>query len=61
LPGDVCDYDDDNDKVLDEKDNCPLVYNRDQVDTDGKYYSPVFAEKELVYLPICSVPFYIPT
>jgi len=34
--GDVCDYDDDNDKVLDEKDNCPLVYNRDQQDTDGK-------------------------
>lgn len=34
--GDVCDYDDDNDKVLDEKDNCPLIYNRDQQDTDGK-------------------------
>lgn len=34
--GDACDYDDDNDKIFDEKDNCPLVYNRDQQDTDGK-------------------------
>ena len=34
--GDACESDDDNDKIADEKDNCPLVYNRDQIDTDGK-------------------------
>ena len=34
--GDECDNDDDNDKIADNKDNCPLVYNRDQIDTDGK-------------------------
>ena len=45
LSGDACDYDDDNDKVFDEKDNCPLVYNRDQQDTDGKCCSTLLAFK----------------
>ena len=33
--GDACDTDDDNDTVLDGADNCPLVANTDQTDTDG--------------------------
>ena len=32
--GDVCDLDDDNDVVLDDIDNCRLVVNPDQTDTD---------------------------
>ena len=32
--GDVCDPDDDNDGLLDEVDNCPLVANPDQQDSD---------------------------
>ena len=44
LPGDACDYDDDNDKVFDDKDNCPVVYNRDQQDTDGKRCALCFTQ-----------------
>ena len=33
--GDVCDTDDDNDGALDAADNCPLVSNADQLNTDG--------------------------
>ena len=33
--GDVCDDDDDNDGVLDEDDNCPLLANSGQSDSDG--------------------------
>ena len=33
--GDVCDPDDDDDGEFDAVDNCPLVYNYDQVDRDG--------------------------
>lgn len=33
--GDLCDEDDDNDSIFDESDNCPLVANKDQNDTDG--------------------------
>ena len=33
--GDACDSDDDNDGVADSSDNCPLVSNADQTDTDG--------------------------
>lgn len=32
--GDACDPDADNDGIRNEKDNCPLVYNPDQKDTD---------------------------
>jgi hypothetical protein len=32
--GNACDEDDDNDTVLDASDNCPLVANPDQKDTD---------------------------
>lgn len=39
VSGDACDSDDDNDKIVDENDNCPLVYNRDQLDSDGKFSS----------------------
>ena len=35
VSGDACDTDDDNDSVLDGVDNCPLVANTDQTDTDG--------------------------
>ena len=34
--GDACDPDDDDDGILDENDNCPLVANVDQADEDGK-------------------------
>jgi hypothetical protein len=34
--GNVCDDDDDDDGVSDDEDNCPLVSNPDQTDTDGK-------------------------
>lgn len=33
--GDECDDDDDNDGVLDEDDNCRLVVNPDQKDSDS--------------------------
>ena len=33
--GDACDDDDDNDTVADSDDNCPLVPNPDQTDSDG--------------------------
>ncbi|CAL8380320.1 unnamed protein product [Gadus morhua 'NCC'] len=32
--GDACDPDDDNDGIVDERDNCPLVYNPRQADSD---------------------------
>jgi hypothetical protein len=32
--GDACDSDDDNDDILDVNDNCSLVANPDQTDTD---------------------------
>lgn len=34
--GDVCDFDKDNDGVPDNKDNCPLVFNPDQKDSNSK-------------------------
>lgn len=34
--GDVCDFDKDNDGISDNKDNCPLVFNPDQTDTNRK-------------------------
>jgi len=33
--GDACDEDDDNDTIADADDNCPLIVNPDQADTDG--------------------------
>jgi len=33
--GDACDHDDDNDTIEDGDDNCPLVANPDQADSDG--------------------------
>ena len=38
--GDACDPDDDNDNVFDTVDNCRLVYNPDQADSDGKLVIP---------------------
>lgn len=35
--GDVCDNDKDNDSWPDSDDNCPLVPNPDQKDTNRKY------------------------
>lgn len=32
--GDACDPDADNDGILNDPDNCPLIYNPDQIDTD---------------------------
>ncbi|CAL8304735.1 unnamed protein product [Lota lota] len=32
--GDACDPDDDNDGIIDERDNCPLVFNPRQADSD---------------------------
>lgn len=37
--GDACDHDDDNDGIPDDKDNCRLVANPDQADSDGKIAS----------------------
>ena len=34
--GNVCDDDDDDDGIDDDYDNCPLVWNPDQTDTDGE-------------------------
>lgn len=34
--GDACDPDDDNDGINDAEDNCPLVVNPQQEDSDGK-------------------------
>ncbi len=35
ITGDVCDEDDDNDSIFDAADNCPLVANKNQTDSDG--------------------------
>lgn len=40
--GDACDHDDDNDGVPDDRDNCRLVPNPDQKDSDGKSAEPLF-------------------
>lgn len=37
--GDACDHDDDNDGIPDDRDNCRLVPNRDQLDSDGQRFS----------------------
>lgn len=34
--GDQCDADKDNDGILNQDDNCPLIYNPDQTDVDRK-------------------------
>ena len=34
--GDACDDDDDNDKIVDGDDNCRLIPNPDQKDSDSK-------------------------
>lgn len=36
LAGDACDDDDDNDGIPDYNDNCVLIFNPDQKDTNGK-------------------------
>lgn len=33
--GDACDPDADNDGILNDPDNCPLIYNPDQIDTEA--------------------------
>lgn len=49
--GDVCDEDDDNDSIFDALDNCPLVANKNQNDTDGnmEFFSGIYPEREEVY------------
>lgn len=47
--GDACDHDDDNDGIPDDKDNCRLVANPDQADSDGKTTSIIVTHQE--YLP----------
>lgn len=39
--GDACDHDDDNDGIPDDKDNCRLAFNPDQLDSDGESLSSV--------------------
>ncbi len=36
ITGDACDFDDDNDGFEDVEDNCRLVFNPSQNDTNGK-------------------------
>lgn len=36
--GDACDHDDDNDGIPDDKDNCRLAFNPDQLDSDGESF-----------------------
>lgn len=48
--GDLCDDDDDNDGIPDKEDNCILVFNPDQTDTNGELgivvsYSAIFGIK----------------
>ena len=40
--GDACDHDDDNDGIPDDRDNCRLVPNPDQKDSDGESLEPLF-------------------
>lgn len=39
--GDACDHDDDNDGIPDDRDNCRLVPNPDQKDSDGELGEPL--------------------
>lgn len=39
--GDDCDHDDDNDGVLDDHDNCRLIVNPNQKDSDSKTHPSV--------------------
>ena len=53
--GDICDFDSDNDGILDETDNCPLVANPDQLDTYGDSAgdacsTPLYNEEDLASL-----------
>lgn len=40
--GDECDHDDDNDGIPDDRDNCRLVSNRDQKDSNGQCFESQF-------------------
>lgn len=56
--GDACDHDDDNDGIPDDKDNCRLVANPDQADSDGKMTSIIVTLQE--YLPtVCGGFFFM--
>ena len=35
-PGDACDWDDDDDGIKDDQDNCRLVVNPSQLDSDSE-------------------------
>ncbi len=41
--GDACDKDSDNDEIEDTYDNCPLIFNPAQLDTNGKIKSCDFS------------------
>lgn len=54
--GDACDHDDDNDGIPDDKDNCRLVANPDQADSDGKMASIIVMFLNSLMFPIvCNI------
>lgn len=44
--GDACDEDDDNDSIIDDSDNCPLVANDDQKDNKSRYLVVILSHNE---------------
>lgn len=53
--GDVCDEDDDNDGIPDVFDNCVLIPNPDQIDTNGKGFLPITTISKVYYLMYSSL------
>lgn len=53
--GDVCDNDDDGDGYLDTSDNCPLVKNSDQTDSNSELHTVIFGNYMVLHLKIVSL------
>ena len=58
--GDHCDIDDDGDTVPDVVDNCPLVSNKTQLDSDGEFFLLVqLVIGKFLYMPVTHILGYL--